>query len=308
MYWDLGKDIVKKQTESKWGSGFFADLSQDLKDEFPDMEGFSVTNLKYMKRVYLFYNQCDAIRHQVGDELEQQIFSIPWRHHIEIIVKTKSVAEALFYVQQTIEYGWSRNVLLNMMATGLYEARGKALTNFSKRLPLPQSDLAQQTLKDPYNFDFLTMRDGYVERELEDALTENITKFLLELGHGFAYVGRQVRLEIGEEEFFADLLFYNFKLRSFIVVELKTGRFKAEYVSKLGLYVTAVNYQMKHPDDNPTIGLLICKHKDEVVAKYTLETTTQSIGISEYELTKLIPDDFKSSLPSIEDIENELKD
>lgn len=258
--------------------------------------------------MYLFYSQDDLIRHQLGDELEQLIFSIPWRHNIEIITKAKSIAEALFYVQQTLEQGWSRNVLLNMMAAGLYEAKGKAVTNFSKCLPVPQGDLAQQTLKDPYNFDFLTMRDGYVEKELEDALTENITKFLLELGHGFAYVGRQVRLEIGEEEFFADLLFYNFKLRSFVVVELKTGKFKAEYVSKLGLYVTAVNYQMKHPDDNPTIGLLICKHKDEVVAKYTLETTTQPIGISEYELTKLLPDNFKSSLPSIEDIENELKE
>lgn len=308
MYWELGKDIVEKQSESKWGDGFFADLSQDLKDEFPGMEGFSLTNLKYMKRMYLFYCQDDIIRHQLGDELEQKIFSIPWRHHIEIITKAKSVAEALFYIQQTLEQGWSRNVLLNMMATGLYEAKGKAVTNFSKCLPVPHGDLAQQTLKDPYNFDFLTMRDGYVERELEDALTENITKFLLELGHGFAYVGRQVRLEIGEEEFFADLLFYNFKLRSFVVVELKTGRFKAEYVSKLGLYVTAVNYQMKHSDDNPTIGLLICKHKDEVVAKYTLETTTQPIGISEYELTKFLPDNFKSSLPSIEDIENELKE
>lgn len=257
--------------------------------------------------MYLFYSQDDVIRHQVGDELEQQIFSIPWRHHIEIITKVKSVAEALFYIQKTIEHGWSRNVLLNMIAARLYEAQGKAITNFNRLLPAPQSDLAQQTLKDPYNFDFLTMREGYAERELEDALTENITKFLLELGHGFAYVGRQVRLEIGEEEFFADLLFYNFKLRSFVVVELKTGKFKAEYISKLGLYVTAVNYQMKHPDDNPTIGLLICKHKDEIVAKYTLETTTQPIGISEYELTKLLPDNLKSSLPTIEEIENELK-
>lgn len=308
MYWDLGKDIVKRQSESKWGDGFFADLSQDLKDEFPDMDGFSVTNLKYMKRMYLFYNQDNAIRHQVGDELELQFFSIPWRHHIEIITKAKSVAEALFYIQKTIEHGWSRNVLLNMMAARLYEAQGKAITNFNRLLPAPQSDLAQQTLKDPYNFDFLTMREGYIEKELEDALTENITKFLLELGRGFAYVGRQFRLEIGKEEFFADLLFYNYRLRSFVVVELKTGKFKAEYVSKLGLYVSAVNHQLRHRDDHPTIGLLICKSKDEVVARYTLDMVNEPIGVSEYELTNMIPDDFKSSLPSIEDIENQLKE
>lgn len=168
--------------------------------------------------------------------------------------------------------------------------------------------MAQQTLKDPYNFDFLTMREGYIEKELEEALTENITKFLLELGRGFAYVEGQFRLDIGKEEFFADLLFYNYRLRSFVVVELKTGKFKAEYVSKLGLYVSAVNHQLRHRGDNPTIGLLICKSKDEVVARYTLDMVNEPIGVSEYELTNMIPDDFKSSLPSIEDIENELKE
>ena len=197
---------------------------------------------------------------------------------------------------------------MNFIEAGLYKSEGKALTNFASCLPNPQSDLAQQVLKDPYNFDFLTMREGYAERELEDALTKNITKLLLELGNGFAYVGRQVRLQIGEEEYFADLLFYNFKLRCFIVGELKTGRFKAEYISKLGLYVSAVNHQMRHKEDNPTIGLLICKTKDEVVAKYTLESTNQPIGISEYQLAELLPKEFRSSLPSIEEIEKELKD
>lgn len=308
VYWELGKDIVEKQSDSKWGNSFFKELSLDLKDIFPDMEGFSITNLKYMKRMYLFYSQDDEIRHQLGDEFENQLFSIPWRHHVEIITKAKSIHEAWFYIQKTIENGWSRNVLLNMLDANLYDAQGKAVTNFAKCLPDSQSDLAQQTLKDPYNFDFLTLRDGYVERELEDALTENITKFLLELGNGFAYVGRQVRLEIGGEEFFVDLLFYNFKLRCFVVVELKTGKFKAEYISKLGLYVSAVNHQMRQEGDHPTLGLLICKSKDEVVARYTLENTIQPIGVSEYQLTKIFPKDFKSTLPSIEDIENELKE
>ena len=309
MYWNLGRDIVEKQSESRWGKGFFNELSRDLKEAFPDMEGFSVTNLKYMKRMYLFYNQSDVICQQLADELQEHLlFTIPWWHHVVLMTKCGTVEEALFYMKKVVENGWSRNVLMNFIEAGLYKAEGKALTNFANCLPNPQSDLAQQVLKDPYNFDFLTMREGYAERELEDALTKNITKLLLELGNGFAYVGRQVRLEIGEEEYFADLLFYNFKLRCFIVGELKTGRFKAEYISKLGLYVSAVNHQMRHKDDNPTIGLLICKTKDEVVAKYTLESTNQPIGISEYQLAELLPKEFRSSLPSIEEIEKELKD
>lgn len=309
MYWTLGKDIAERQSESEWGKGFFNELSQDLKDAFPDMEGFSVTNLKYMKRMYLFYSQSDIIRQQLADELQEHLlFSIPWWHHVVLMTKCNTVEEALFYMKKIVENGWSRNVLMNFIEANLYKAEGKAITNFASCLPNPQSDLAQQTLKDPYNFDFLSMRSGYIERELEDALTENITKFLLELGNGFAYIGRQVRLEIGTEEYFVDLLFYNYKLRCFIVTELKTGKFKAEYVSKLGLYVSAVNHQMRHKDDNPTIGLLICKTKDEVVAKYTLESINQPIGISEYQLAELLPKDFRSSLPSIEEIENELKD
>lgn len=308
LYWELGKDIVEKQAESQWGSGFFNELSQDLKEAFPDMQGFSVTNLKYIKRFYLFYNESDTIRHQLGDELTISIFLIPWRHQIEIFTKAKSVTEALFYVQKTIEQGWSRNMLTNYMDAGLFETEGKSISNFKNTLPALQSDLAQQTLKDPYNFDFLTLRNGYVERELEDALTENITKFLIELGNGFAYVGRQVRLEVGGDEFFIDLLFYHLKLRSYVVIELKTGDFQPEYIGKLGFYVSAVNHEMKHPQDNPTIGLLICKSKNNIVAQYTLDTANLPIGISEYELSQLYPKDFKSSLPSIEEIENELKD
>lgn len=222
--------------------------------------------------------------------------------------KAKSVTEALFYVQKTLEQGWSRNMLTNYMDAGLFETEGKSISNFKNTLPALQSDLAQQTLKDPYNFDFLTLRNGYVERELEDALTENITKFLIELGNGFAYVGRQVRLEVGGDEFFIDLLFYHLKLRSYVVIELKTGDFQPEYIGKLGFYVSAVNHEMKHPQDNPTIGLLICKSKNNIVAQYTLDTANLPIGISEYELSKLYLKDFKSSLPSIEEIENELKD
>lgn len=308
MYWELGKDIVEMQSESKWGGGFFKELSQDLKDAFPDMEGFSVSNLKYTKRMYLFYNQSNTIRQQLVDELQERLFSIPWGHHIALISKCKSVDEALFYIRKIMEHGWSRNMLLNILSTDLYQREGKAVSNFASRLPAPQSDLAQEITKDPYNFDFLTLRSGYLERELEDALVTNISKFLLELGRGFAYMGRQVPIEVGGREFRMDMLFYNVQLRAFVIVELKTTEFEPEYISKLGFYVSAVNHQMRREGDNPTIGLLVCKNKNEVIARYTLENTTQPIGISEYELTELYPKDMKSSLPSIQDIENELKE
>ena len=291
LYWDLGQDIVARQMETTWGSGFFEQLSKDLRSEFPDMQGFSSTNLKYCKRFYLFYardnsilqqpveaipqqvvaelqavdNKGDVIRQQVADEFENHpIFQIPWFHHVQIFTKCKSIQEALFYVQKTIENGWSRAVLMNFMGADLFAAQGKALTNFSRLLPEPQSDLANQILKDPYNFDFLTLTDGYKEKELEDALTANITKFLLELGQGFAFVGRQIPVQIGQKERFIDLLFYHLELRCFVVIELKATDFEAEYVGKLGLYVSAINHQKRKEGDNPTIGMIICRTKDHV--------------------------------------------
>lgn len=308
LYWHLGKEIAERRAEAKWGNGFFNTLSRDLKADFPDMQGFSPTNLKYCKRFYLFYSQSDTIRHQLGDELISPIFSIPWRHHIEILTKCRTIDEALFYVGKTLENGWSRAVLLNFLDARLFETQGKALTNFRKNLPEPMSDLAQQTLKDPYNFDFLTMRENYNERELEDALTTNITRFLLELGSGFAFVGRQVRLEVTGNEYFIDLLFYHLKLRCYTVVELKVTEFKPEYLGQLGFYVTAANRQLKRTEDNPTIGLIICKTKDRVVAEYALEGTNQPLGISQYDLMKVTSEEMKNTLPSIEEIENELNE
>jgi len=334
LYWDLGHDIVARQMETAWGSGFFERLSNDLKIEFPDMKGFSSTNLKYCKRFYLFYaqdesirqqvvderpsqrgkqlqvvdNEVNTIRQQVADELENHpIFQIPWFHHVQIFTKCKSVNEALFYVRKTIENGWSRAVLMNFMETDLFSAQGKALTNFSRLLPEPQSDLANQILKDPYNFDFLTLTENYKEKELEDALTTNITKFLLELGQDFAYIGRQVPIKIGETERFIDLLFYHLELRCFVVIELKIGKFEAEHVGKLGLYISAINHQKKKETDSPTIGMIICKTKDSVEVQYSLEIANQPIGVSEYRLAKLLPDNLKSSLPSIEELEEQLK-
>ncbi len=307
LYGSIGADIVKKINQSTWGDAIIPQLSQDLMHEFPDMKGFSPTNLKYMRMFYLFYFDETAIGQQPVDQIQQEyLFQIPWGHHILLFTKCKSREEAFFYIQKSIENGWSRNLLMNFLDRNLFGSEGYAITNFSLQLPNNQSDLAQQSLKDPYNFDFLTMRQGYNERELEDALTANITKFLIELGSGFSYVGRQQRIQVGESEFFIDLLFYHIKLRCFVVVELKTGEFKAEYVSKLGLYVSAVNHQMRHSTDQPTIGLLICKTKDEVVAKYTLESTSQPIGISEYQLKELYPEKIEGAIPSIEEIESEL--
>ncbi|MBQ3606588.1 MAG: DUF1016 family protein [Muribaculaceae bacterium] len=308
VYWRLGSDISRLKSEAKWGSGFYESLSRDLKTEFPNMKGFSVTNLKYCKRFYELYSQLDTKHHQVGNEINSTIFSIPWRHHTEILSKCKSIDEALFYVNKTIENGWSRAVLLNFLDAKLHLSEGNAITNFCNSLPSPISDLAQQTLKDPYNFDFLTIRQDYDEKELQDALTTNITQFLLELGNGFAYVGKQYRLKVGKQEFFADLLFYHLKLRCYIVIELKVERFKPEHLGQLGFYITAIDRNVKHKSDNPTIGLLICKTKDSLVAEYSLGATTLPIGISEYELKRVIPNDFKGSLPSIEEIEAKLNE
>lgn len=297
FYWDLGKMIAEKQ--AVWGSKLIEQVAKDLKAEFPDMEGFSKSNLYNVRRFYQFYVDIEFF-HQVGGK-------IPWRHHVEIFTKAKSIHEAHFYILQTIENGWSRNILSLQIKSELYDRQGKAVTNFNRVLPANDSDLAKQLLKDPYNFDFLALTEPYRERELENALVENITKFLLELGTGFAYVGRQVPMTVGGQEYFIDLLFYHLKLRAFVVIELKAGSFMPEYAGKLSFYLSAANDLLKHPTDNPTIGLLICKDKNDIVAEYALKNINQPIGVSEYQLTKLFPSDFESSLPTIEEIENQLQ-
>ena len=255
-----------------------------------------------------YYNQEGLIGQQVVAQLvENMFFSVPWGHHLYIMSSCKDINKAVFYLQKTVENGWSRAVLLNFLDTDLYERQGKAVNNFSRFLPDTQSELAQQTLKDPYTFDFITLTENYKERELEDALTGNITRFLIELGQGFAYVGRQVPLEVGDETLFADLLFYHLELRCYVVIELKACKFKPAFIGQLGTYVSAVNHLKKKPTDNTTIGLIVCKTKDDVMAQYSLESCSQPIGISEYDLSKLIPDDFKSQLPSIEEIEKSIR-
>lgn len=319
-YWSLGRDITDKQYANTYGSGFYETLSRDLRSEMPGEKGFSVTNLKYMYYFYQLYSQLienrpqgaddfdSPNRRQSADDLLREIFSIPWDHQCRIVSKCKKNPDkALFFVRKVIENSWGRDVLLNFLGTDLYERQAKAITNFSKTLPALQSDLAQQVTKDPYVFNFFEMTEDYNERELEDALVANVTKFLVELGTGFAYMGRQYRLQVGEKEIFIDLLFYNTRIHAYCCVELKTGSFEASHLGQLGLYVTAVNHQLKTEYDNPTIGLLICKDKDNIEAQYSLEAYNLPLGISQYELSKLIPKEIKSSLPSIEQIESTLE-
>ena len=310
LYWELGKKITEKQKEYSWGDSFISNLSNDLKKEFPDMKGFSVQNLKNIRYWYLFYAEYLIGLQPVSqlEKIENKIKSIPWGHNQRIMYKCKSVREAIFYVEKTIENGWSRTILEHQIDSKLYERLGSAISNFDSRLPKVQSELAKQTIKDPYNFDFLTLRDKYDERELEDALVKQITSFLLELGTGFSYIGRQVHLKVGDSDFYIDLLFYHVKLHCYVVVELKTEKFKPDFAGQLNFYVTAVNRDLKSQEDNQTIGILICKDKDNVVAEYSLANILQPIGISKYEISKLLEKEYKSSLPSIEEIEQSIKD
>jgi predicted nuclease of restriction endonuclease-like (RecB) superfamily len=314
FYWMLGKEIVERKVESKWGEGIVKIISQDLQAQLPGVKGLSETNVDYMKRFYMLYSGLFPISPQPVGELSDKIspqavgelFQIPWGHHRYIIDKLRGHPEkALFYVRMTHQQGWSRSVLLNFLDTDLYERQGKAITNFGQTLPTLQSDLAQEITKDPYKFDFLTMTAGYKEKELKDALERNIVKFLLELGTGFAFIGREYRIMIGETEKFIDMLFYNLKLRCYVVVEIKTDKFDSDNIGQLGTYVAAVNHILRTETDNPTIGILICKTKDNVLAQYALESSSQPIGISEYELSKLYPADFKGTLPTIEELEQE---
>lgn len=277
-----------------------------------------------MKKMYLLYSEASTNCPQLvgnsknvnfpqlagksSNAIDDLIFAIPWGHHRVIIDKFSDKPEtALFYAHKVVEEGWSRNVLKSFIDTNLHLRQGKALTSFSRLLPAPESDLAQELTKDPYIFDFTELTEPYKERELKKALMANISRFFLELGSGFAYVGEEYRLKVGHTEQFIDLLFYNIKLHTYCVIEVKTGTFGAGDIGQLGTYMTAVNHILKTEQDNPTIGLLICKDKDNVLAQYALESSSQPIRVAEFQLTKFIPDEFKSSLPSIEDIELELK-
>ncbi len=300
LYWQIGRDILARQGMEGWGAKVIERLAQDLRSAFPDMKGFSPRNLKYMRAFAEAWPEVDFVQGVLAQ--------LPWYHQLALLDKLNNSEERRWYAAKAIEQGWSRNVLVIQIETRLRERSGQAVTNFSQRLPAPMSDLARESLKDPYRLDFLGLGEEAQERALEDAIIQHITRFLLELGAGFAFVGRQVHLEVGGDDFFIDLLFYHLKLRCFVVVELKAGAFKPEHAGQLNFYLSAVDAQMKAEHDAPTIGLLLCKSRNKVVAEYALRDLSKPIGVAEYQLVEALPADLQSSLPSIEAIEQALAD
>ena len=298
LYWQIGRDILARQAELGWGTKVIERLAQDLRAAFPEMKGFSPRNLKYMRAFAEAWPDAEFV--------QEVLAQLPWYHQLALLDKLDSTESRRWYAAQAIEHNWSRNILVMQIETRLLERSGAAVTNFEARLPRPQSDLARESLKDPYRFDFLGLTDEAQEREIEHALVKHVTEFLLELGSGFAFVGRRVLLDVGGDEFFIDLLFYHLKLRCYVVIELKGGKFKPEHLGQLGFYLTAVDRQVKSEHDNPTIGLLLCKSKNKIVAEYALGDKSQPMGIAEYKLLESLPADLQTSLPSIEQIEREL--
>lgn len=322
--WQLGRDLVERKAEEKWGKGIVEQLSLDLQNEFPDAKGFSARNLWNMKKWYLFYSSSDMfseMAHTIADSMDlnslklQQpvaelefptIFGfVPWGHHVEIVTKCKTIEEALFYLRKTIEESWSRRTLVDCIKANLYQSSGKALTNFAEKLPAIQGKLAQEIVKDTYNFGFVSLPVGYDEEELEAVLEQNITRFLLELGSGFAFIGRQKEIIVAGKTRKIDMLFYHIKLRCYVVVELKAVSFEPEFAGKLNFYVNAVNELMKSESDNPTIGLLICKDKDQTEVQWAFQGIETPMGVATYDNIRL--QEIKSHLPSEEAIQKRLE-
>lgn len=299
----LGKEIANTSYKAYYGSHFYENLSKELKKNLEGAKGFSPVNLWYMEKFYTMYKDLIGIFPQLVEELSL----VPWGHHRYILDKCKTNRKALFFIRKTIENNWSRSVLLNFLDTDLYERQGKSINNFKFALPQANTDLANDLTKDPYCFNFLMIEDKYTEKELKDALVANIQKFMLELGTGFAYLGREYKLQVNETELFIDMLFYNTVAHAYVVVEIKTSSFKPEFTGQLGTYVVAVDHLLRTEKDGKTVGILICKDHDNVLARFGVESSSQPLGISSYELSKFIPEDFKSSLPTIEEIEENLK-
>ncbi|MCD8539954.1 MAG: PDDEXK nuclease domain-containing protein [Leadbetterella sp.] len=298
LYWNIGKVVSEQVKHANWGAKVIERLSKDLRNEFSDMKGLSFRNIKYMRQFAETYPD-----REFGQQIVAQI---PWGHHVLLMDKIKSSDTALFYMTKTIENGWSRDILALQIKSKVHERIGRTVNNFDKITPEQGSDFIRDTFKDPYIFDFLTLRENFQEKDLENALTEHITKFLLELGAGFAFVGKQYPITVGGQDFFMDLLFYNIRLRSYVVIELKMGTFKPEYTGQLNFYLSVVDDQLKGEFDQPSIGLLLCQEKNKIVAEYALKDLNKPIGISAYEIAESIPSNLKASLPSTEEIESEL--
>jgi predicted nuclease of restriction endonuclease-like (RecB) superfamily len=298
LYWGIGREILERQASEGWGSKVVDRLAHDLRAEFSDMKGLSRTNLLYMRSFAETWPDESIVQQVVG--------RIPWGHNVRLLDMVKDRDERLWYANAAIANGWSRNILVLQIESGLFRRQGKAITNFKATLPAPQSDLAQQLIKDPYNFDFLTLTSEAQERDLERGLLEHLRQFLIELGTGFAFVGSQVPLEVGGEDFKIDLLFYHLKLRCFCVIDLKMTPFKPEYAGKMNFYLSAVDDMLRHPDDQPSIGLILCKTKNRIIAEYALRNTATPMGISEFKHLEKLPEQLKGTLPTIEEIEAEL--
>jgi predicted nuclease of restriction endonuclease-like (RecB) superfamily len=299
LYWGIGREILQRQATEGWGSKVVERLAKDLRAEFPEMKGLSRTNLLYMRTFAATWPEELIVQQSVGQ--------IPWGHNVRLLDLVKNPEERLWYAQQTIQNGWSRNVLVMQIESGLYRRQGQAITNFQATLPQPQSDLAQQLIKDPYNFDLLTLTKEAHERDLERELLLHLRQFLIELGVGFAFGGSQVPLEVGEEDFKFDLLFYHVKLRCFVVIDLKMGPFRPEYAGKMNFYLSAVDDMLRHPDDKPSIGLILCKAKSGIVAEYALRDIGKPLGVSEFRHLEKLPEQLRGTLPTIEEIEAELE-
>jgi predicted nuclease of restriction endonuclease-like (RecB) superfamily len=330
LYWSIGRDIVIRQKSEGWGKAVIEKLAADIQSAFPGLEGFSANNVWRMRAFYIACREFRSLPQPVAEKAAQkpaqpaqeipspilaqaaqelpppEFTMIPWYHNVLLVQRVKDPASRLWYARMTAEHGWSRNILALQIDAAAHTRHGKAVTNFKTTLPSPQSDLAQQIVKDPYNFGFLTLGHDARERELELGLIEHLSKFLVELGTGFAFVGRQVHLDVGGEDFYLDLLFYHLRLRCFVVIDLKRGAFKPEYASKMNFYLNVVDDQKRHPDDQPSIGLILCQDKKSLVAEYALRGMTKAIGISEYQLTRKLPKKLKGALPTIEEIEKEL--
>jgi predicted nuclease of restriction endonuclease-like (RecB) superfamily len=299
LYWSIGRDILDRQQRAGWGAGIVDQVAADLRAAFPEMKGFSRSNLMYMRAFAEAWPDPEAF-------VQQPVGQLPWGHHLVLLTRLKDPPLRLAYAHRAVAHGWSRAVLVHHLEARTVERTGQALDNFDRTLPAPISDLARESLKDPYRFDFLGIGPEASEREVERALTEQISAFLVELGAGFAYVGKQVPLEVDGRDFFLDLLFYHVRLHCYVVVELKAGEFAPEHAGKLNFYLSAVDTQLRTPPDGPTIGLLLCKTRSRVFAEYALRDTNKPMGIAEYQLARALPTELAANLPSIARIEAEL--
>jgi len=298
LYWQIGRDILVRQAAQGWGSKVIDRLAVDLRREFPEMKGFSSRNLKYMRAIAEAWPDAQFV--------QQAAAQIPWFHNCVIIDKLSGAVEREWYIRQTVQNGWSRDVLVHHIESNLYRRQGKAITNFARTLPQPQSDLAHQVLKDPYTFDFLSLDREARERDLERGLIDHLRAFLLELGVGFSFVGSQVHLEVGNRDFYLDMLFYHLRLRCFVVIDLKMTEFQPEYAGKMNFYLSAVDDLLRHKDDQPSIGIILCKAKNKVIVEYALRDTRKPIGVSGYKLTESLPKKLQGKLPTIAELEAEL--